>query len=228
MATTPPYGSFQFLALRATKATAVGAPVPGANQGYYTKGVVDAKLSPDIETGEEDTLKRGDGAICATSKTDDITKRAKLDLNLCALDAALISFLTGSLVINDSGVAAGFEILGPDDDTPNPCILEGWTKAWDNSVQASPAVLGSLPAYWHFVFPAYKGNVGDLSLDSKHNAIPITGTSDASAHATINGPYDDWPAYVATYGGITRPYGVFLDTALPSSEGFLTVSGAAS
>lgn len=228
MSATPPYSTFQFLALRVTQATAAGHPVPGANQGYFTKAVVDAGVDLDIQSGAEDTLLRGDGLICATSKDDDVIKRAKLDLNLCNLDAALISMITGALLYNDSGTPAGYQVLGPNDAAPAPVILEGWSKAWDGSVQAAPSVLGSVSTYWHWVFPLYRAQLSKVALNSKHNAIPVSGVSDVNAFATVNGPYDDWPAYISAAGGVTRPYGVFLDSALPAVEGYLTVTGAAS
>lgn len=226
----PPYGAFQALALRATVIDAAGHPVPGSKKGYLLHAVVDVGIEPDIQAGAEDTLLRGDGQVCATSKDDDVIKRAKVDLNICALDSAFIGMATGAPVINDSGVAAGFEILGPNDSSPAGVILEAWSKAWDNSVQAAPDILGNAAAYWHFVFPRFRGQIGKVTLDGKHNAVPVSGVSEVNEFATINGPYDDWPAYVATAGGITRPYGVFLDDNIPdeSTDGYLTVTAVAS
>lgn len=229
MSSAPPYETFQAMCLRATKIDPAGHPVLGASNGYQLHAVVDVGVDLDIEAGAEDTLKRGDGQICATSLEDDIIKRAKLDLNLCALDAAFISLVTGAILYADAGVPVGYEVLGPDDTPPNGTILEAWSKAWDNSVQAAPTILGAV-AYWHWVFPAFKGTMGKVVLDTKHNAVPVSGTSGMNANATVNGPYDDWPSYIATAGGVTRPYGVFLDTHLPdeANDGVLAVTALAS
>lgn len=230
MATTPPYGSFQALALRATVCDEAGHPVLGARKGYFTKGVVDILAGVVLEKGDRDTLKRGDGHVCQTSKEDDVVVAGKVELNLCSLDAAMIGFLTGANVFSASNIALGYEVLGPEDTPMVGVILEAWTKAWDNSVQATPSgtTLGDNVAYFHWVWPKFKGAVDDQKLDQKHNAVPIVGESVKNSHTTANGPYDDWPTYVAQQGGVTRPYGVFLDTALPSTEGYLTVTALAS
>lgn len=228
MGATPPYGTFQAVYYRLAKITSAGAPVPGANNGYAGRALISATVDPDIQAGTEDTLKRGDGEICATSKEDDIVKRVKVELNLCNLDAAAISMLTGAVLYSSGGVPMGYQILGPDDSTPAGVILELWSKAWDVSVQATPSALSSAAAYWHWVFPRTKGQLAKQTLDSKHNVVPFAGTSDTNDHATQNGPYDDWPAYVSTGGGVTEPYGVFLDVAPAFTEGYLTVTSAAS
>lgn len=230
MSAAPPYEAFQALCLRATKIDAAGHPVPGANNGYLLHAVVDVGVEPDIEDGAEDTLKRGDGAICATSKEDDVIKRANVDLNICSLDAAFISLVTGAVLFSDAGVPMGFEVLGPDDAAPAGVILEAWSKAWDNSVQAAPDALSNAAAYFHWVFPRYRAQIGKVTLDTKHNAVPVSGVSESNSFATINGPYDDFPAYIVAAGGVTRPYGVFLDDTIPDEDddGFLTVTALAS
>lgn len=228
MGAAPPYGTFQVAAQRVALLTSSGAPDAGAKNGYYTKGVVDVGVDLDVQTGAEDTLIRGDGEVCATSRDRDIIKRSKLDVNLCALDAALIALSTGALLISDGLVPMGYQVLGPDDGAPPPVCYEVWSLAWDNSVQATPTVLSDEVAYWHWVFPAWKGNVGKNTLNAKHNAVPLTGLSSVNPNITANGPFDDWPAWVADVGGITRPYGVFLDSLPTSDEGYVAVTSAAS
>lgn len=228
MAGTPPYSPFQIVAYRLTQADAVGHPVPGANKGYFAKQVVTVQIGVDVEEGAEETLKRGDGAICATSKEDDIIKRATLSKELCVLDAAAISFLTGALIYADAGVPLGYEVLGPSDDPPDGVIWEGWSKAWDNNKQAAADALDNEATYFHWVLPLLKAQIGNITADTKHNTIPITGNCSGNDFATINGPYDDWPDYVAARGGVTRPYGVFLDTLPDEDEGYLTVTALAS
>jgi hypothetical protein len=228
MAGTPPYAPFQVNAYRLTQADAVGHPVPGTKKGYFSKQVVTVQIGVDKETGDEQTLKRGDGEICATSKDRDIIKRATLSMELCVLDAAAIAFLTGSILYADAGVPLGYQVLGPSDDAPDGVIWEGWSKAWDNNKQAAADAVDNEATYFHVVLPLLTASLGNLTLDTKHNAIPITGECAGSDFATINGPYDDWPDYVAAAGGVTRPYGVFLDTLPTQDEGYLNVTALAS
>lgn len=224
MSGTPPYGEFQAIAIRVAKLDATGKQVAGAKNGYYTKAVIDVSPDLDIQTGAKDTLTRGDGQVCATSQDNDIILRSKCDLNLCNLDAALIHLATGAQLFEDAGVAAGFQVLGTDDDAPNGVCLELWAKAWDNDVQATATVLSSANTYWHSVWPNYKGQLAKRTVNAKHNAVPITGSSASNSNITANGPYDDWPLYIAQAGGITKPYGVFLDTLPDLTEGYQVIS----
>lgn len=228
MAGTPPYSPFQIVAYRLTKATSVGRPKVGSDNGYFAKTVVTVKIGVDVETGDEDTLKRGDGQICATSKEPDIIKRATLSKELCVLDAAAISFMTGALLYEDGSSPVGYQVLGPSDAAPDPIIWEGWSKAWDNGKQAAADAVDNEATYFHWVLPLLSSQIGDITADTKHNTVPLTGTSPGNDFATINGPYDDWPDYVSAAGGVTRPYGVFLDTLPTSDEGFLDVTALAS
>lgn len=229
MSATPPYETFQFDAIRVTKVTATGAPSLGANKGYFTKSVVKGAASLVKGEGQRSTLRRGDGRVCATSKTETDILAALVKLELCALDAGLISLLTGNLLLTSGGTSMGFEQLGPSDAADNGVILECWTKAWDTSRQAQPTVLTPNLAWFHWVFPWYKPYLEEIVFDNAHNSIPLAGESESNPHTTINGPYDDWPSYVTANGGITRPYGVWLDDDLPvTAEGFLTVSALAS
>lgn len=229
MAAAPPYGPFQFIAVRATLAAANGAPVPGADNGYFAKQVVKATVGLDVEEGERKTLKRGDDSVCRTSKGKTTILGASLAIELCNLDAALIALTTGALLISEGSTPMGYEVLAPDDAAPDGVIFEGWSKAWDSDRQATPTVLGNDVGYFHFVFPFWEPQLGEIVLDTEHNSIPVSGNSSKNENITINGPYDDWPDWVVDHGGITRPYGVFLDDALPDlDDGPLTVTALAS
>jgi hypothetical protein len=45
----------------------------------------------------------------------------------------------------------------------------------------------------------------------------VKGKSVENAAITANGPFNDWPIWTADNGGVTRCYGYFLDSALPSA-----------
>lgn len=229
MAAAPPYETFQFDAIRATRVTSSGHPKVGANYGYFTKSVVKGSVALVKDEGQRSTKRRGDGRVCATSKTDTDILAAALKLELCALDAALISLLTGNVLMSSAGTPMGYEQLGPADAAYDGVIFECWTKAWDVNRQATPTILSSGLSWFHWVFPWYKSFLDEITFDDAHNSIPLSGESESNPFTTINGPYDDWPAYVTANGGITRPYGVWLDDDLPTvSEGFLTVTALAS
>jgi hypothetical protein len=140
----------------------------------------------------------------------------------------LIALLTGATLFSDAGVPAGFQVLDSGDTAPNGVCLELWAKAWDDDVQATPTVLSSASAYWHYVYPRYTSQLGKQTVNTKHNAIPVSGTSASNANITANGPFDDWPVYVANAGGVVKPFGVFLDTLPSLTEGYQVVTASGS
>lgn len=218
------YGPFQFIAVRATLLDAGGTPQTGADKGYYSREVTEATIGTEVEEGDRDTLLRGDGEICQTSKQRNRNLGATLEQSLCGLDAALIHFATGALLYTDGTDRIGYQILASDDDAPDATCWEGWSKAWNNNRQATDG--SGNPLYLHWVFPHYEAGLGDVALNQKHNAVPITGTSERNDNLPDSGPYDDFPTAVVTGGGVQRPYAVFTDT-LPTgefgTEGFLDV-----
>lgn len=231
MADDPRYSSVQFMGIRVTKVDVAGHPVVGSKNGYFTKAVIDATPQPDLQAATENTQVRGDGAVCSSFKDCDILKRFKLDLTLCHLDAGLLAFLTGATVITDvaTGLAIGFESSGPNTPCPNGVILEAWSKAWNGSAQAAPDFAGNAATYFHFVFPRYTAQLGQMKIDQGILQVPVTGQSNVNAFMTVNGPYDDWPSSVATRGGVSQPMAVFMDTSFPTvAEGYLNVTALAS
>jgi len=227
MGATPPYGTHKFAAQRVTKINAAGNPIVGANNGYFTKQVVEGTIGVDKEDGSRETLRNGMNRVCQTSKADDEILGSTLEVQYCVLDAVIIHFMTGARLMVSGAVPAGYEILGPGDAAPNGVIWEGWTLAWDNDQQAVPTIVGDV-AYHHWVIPRLKAQVDDIDINTEHTPIPVTGAGSSNDEATVNGPYDDWPAWVVANGGITRPYGVFLDDLPTNPEGYLAVTALAS
>lgn len=228
------FGSLQTLAVRVAKLDANGSPDTGTN-GYVTDAIIDGTIGAEIEEGDEFTQKNAQGAICQTFKDCDRFKRANVELNLCHLDAELLEMLVGGSVIRDLagpgvGDAIGYEVPSASGECPNGVCLELWTKAWDGSSQATPTFAGGTTiVYFHFVLPKVKFQIGDLNFENDFMTIPVTGFGDENPRITANGPFDDWPADVASRGGITGALGFFLDTTLPTVTcGAIDVPSAAS
>lgn len=228
------FGSLQVCRLRAARLDANGSPLTGT-YGYVSDALVEATVDLEIEEGDKLTQKNGCGNICQTFRDCDRITGASLELKLCHLDAELISFLTGSTVIRDlsgtgQGDAIGMEFPASDDDCPNGVSLELWTKAWDNTQQATPPFLGGgTIAYFHFVFPRTKFQMGQMKFENDFMEIPVSGFANENSRITANGPFDDWPADIAARGGFTNVGGFFLDDTIPTAScGAISVPSAAS
>lgn len=236
MAEPSRFGSLQAVRIRAAKLDINGSPSPGASSGAVVDGVVMVKMTPELEEGDDFTLKNGQGGICQTYKDYDRIKRVQVELELCSLDAPLISILCGGTNIVDLagpgvGNSIGYELSNYDDTPSYGACLELWTKAWDGSVAATPPFAGgTTQVYWHFVMPRVRLQVTDLTAENEFMRIPLKGYGDDNPRVTSNGPWDDWPADIVSRGGITNALGWFMDSTIPavSTGDFSTVSGAAS
>ena len=229
------FGSLQTVAIRVAKLDANGSPLTGAGNGYVTDAMIEATIGADIEEGDEFTVKNAAGSICQSFKDCDRFKRATVEMTLCHLDAELLTMLVGGSIIRDlagtgSGDALGWETAGADDACVNGVALELWTKAWDGSSQATPPFGGgSTIAYFHFVLPKVKFQLGDLNFENDFMSIPVTGFGDENPRITSNGPFDDWVSDIVARGGITGALGFFLDTTKPTVAcGAIAVPSAAS
>lgn len=229
------FGSLQVCRLRVAKLDANGSPSTGAATGYVSNALVQATVDLEIEEGDQFTLKNGCGEICQTFRDCDRLIGASIEMDLCHLDAELIAFMTGSSIIRDlggtgDGDTIGMELASSDDACPNGVSLELWTKAWDSNVQATPPFLGgSTLAYFHFVFPRTKWQVGQLTFENDFMRVPVRGFAEENPRITANGPFDDWPADIAARGGITNIGGFFLDSTIPTAScGAIEVPSAAS
>lgn len=227
------YGSIQVCAMRVTKLNASGGPLVGSGNGLVTAALVDATLSPEIEEGVNIRLKNACGNICQTFRDCDKMVNASITLNLCQLDAQLIQFLIGGSTFLDlagdgAGDIIGYQFPATDDSCPNGVSLELWSKAWNGSQQASPAFLDA-PAYFHWVFPRTKWQIGDLNFENDFMRVQVNGYAEENDSLTANGPYDDWPADIAAAGGFTNIGGWFLDDEIPTAAcEAVTVPGVAS
>lgn len=220
------YGSLQLCRLRAALLLPSGAPDDGANNGYVTTAAISAGISLTLKEGDDLELIDGCGNVCQSFKDCDRIKRATVELDLCILDSELISLLIGGgTLFQQSGDAIGFGLPGIDADCPNGVALELWTKAWDGAVQATPPFLGGTTnAYWKFVFPKVKFQLGDMTLENGFAHFPLTGIAEENPNITANGPFNDWPTGVANAGGVVTSMGFFLEDDLPAAAcGFIAV-----
>lgn len=219
------YSSIEICRLRVAKLTTAGAPDDGASNGYVTDRLIQGDLGLEIEEGLDVSLSNGCGDVCASIKRGDKIKRANLSLELCVLDAELLSLLVGGTLFTDTGDTIGMQFTDIDDATPAPVCVELWTTAWDSDQQATPAALSNAASWFHWVLPKAQFQVTSLPMrGDEFMRVSVEGFSSGNSNITINGPFNDWPAEIANAGGITKPLGFFLDSALPDAEcGFIEV-----
>lgn len=218
MANPTCFASLQACAIRVSKLTTAGAPNAGSTNGYVSDALVSVQASVNLQTGDEFTQKDGCGNIAQYFKDCDHIKSLTFTMNLCQLDAQLISFLTEGTLFTSGGNGIGFEYPAVTADCPSGVCFEVWTKAWDGTQQAVPTFTSPDAAYWHFVFPKTQWVLGNIQLDNSIMVVPVTGQGFENSSITANGPFNDWPAAVAGQGGVTAVGGAFLDATLPTAS----------
>lgn len=223
------YTSLQLCAARTSRLTLAGAPLTGAGNGYTTDAAIKLDVAVELSTGDDFEQKNGCGAICAAFKQPDRIKRLNLSLDLCQLDSELIAQLTDGDTFSTGGDVVGYQYPAVQGDDPTPVCFEGWSKAWDGSNQAVPGATSPDVAYFHWVFPFTTWTLGTVTVENALMVVPVTGQASENENITQNGPFDDWPSYISTAGGITRVGGWFLDSDIPTATcGAIAVTSAAS
>lgn len=170
--------SINGVAIRATRTDASGVPQGAgvANSRVTTAGFITATFAPNIETGEETTVKRADGQLCVARKLGDQLKWLDVTLELCGVPYPILS-----LTIGVTGLTSGADIIGgvlPSQAAAAdvlPVQVEYWSLNADT---------GSTFPYIHWAQPLVKNWQlnGDLTLSTDALNFTIQG----QAYETAN------------------------------------------
>lgn len=174
-------------AMRVTRLNAAGESDIGASNMYVTDALITMNLAPQIEEGEEITMKNGCGKIVVGYKAASSLKRLGVELNLATPDPELHELLTGGKVLSYSGrTGFGFPALG-ELFSENGISLELWTHRVDESGDTDP----DLP-FARWVFPRVKLGIGNREFGNKALENPLSGFAIENANWGT-GPVADWP-----------------------------------
>jgi hypothetical protein len=184
MATCP--SIIDFCRMRVTALDEVGNVQSGADNSYVTDKTITMQITPDIEAGEERTLKGCGGCIIATSKQQDRLKRWNLEVSLGALEPGLFALMTGTEVISDGGEAIGMKGVSQLACDFEPQLVA--VEAWANTI-VEDAPDPDYP-FAYFVWPAAKFNFGQNSIGQDFWQPTLAGQSQSNS-LWGTGPYDD-------------------------------------
>lgn len=210
--------------LRVTQLHDDGTLDPGTANQAVSDAIISIGTTPNIEAGQEITLRNGCNDLVVEAVGDDEIKRYDLALSLSQLDVELLYLMVGGTLLTKGGVTVGYAArkLG---DSQQKVAVEAWSKAWTKSAQAlSPAGTGSGVLYWHHVWPKVDWTPGAYTIENGALVVPLTGKA-VENPAMGTGPAADWPAT------ITAAQAVFLDDNLPAATCGLqsfSVAGSAS
>jgi hypothetical protein len=102
--------------------------LPAANEACATavsKGFISVSYSPNVEDGDEITVKNANGEICIADQADSSFKRWDLEIEFCGVDPELLSMMATLTLENDGADAVGFRV--PEGTAAEQFALELWT-----------------------------------------------------------------------------------------------------
>ncbi len=183
------FSSRNLAAIRASRINADGTRICPNEDGsaFQTEGPISFTVEPVVDAGTTDTQRDGDGNICNTDTTPDITTGIRGNLVLCAPDPQLIEILTGSRLLVTGGITGyGFEVPDPTN-TPPSVEFHWWTRAWSAGSQAASPYM-----YWHGAAFQTQWRLDTMNFEEGASTVPLLFTGESNTNIVI-GSFDDLP-----------------------------------
>lgn len=184
---------------RLTRLDNCGRPMLGTCSTVVTNGVVEIKITPEIEAGDEIKVKTFDGQLCISDKACDQVKWWNTELTMCGVDPDLLSIVNPSFApVKDSGN----NTIGFMDNTHLACdvgfALEVWMQAQGTvNPCTQPPSTGITGQWWYYCLPWVIGGApGDIDLKNDSVNFVYKGRTKVSSAWGV-GPY---PVLITTAG----------------------------
>lgn len=201
---------------RIAQLTAAGAPRAG-NFGYITDQQQKVTIGLTIESGTKFTQKNGCGALSAAITEADKISGATISMDVAKWERQLLNLMCGGTLFSSGANPGGWQVPKIADATPNPVCIELWSKAIDGSAAAVTAISTPNAAYHVFVLPFVTCTFQPFTLANGFTTFTINGVGAENTAETADGPWNDWPSWVAGKGGITSVIGEFETATLPTA-----------
>lgn len=174
---------------RFTLLDACGDPITGDCSTLVTEGFVRVRFAPEIEQGEEFSLRNAWGDYCVLDNDDDRYKWLNVTVDLCGVDPAVVSLLGGATpLVDDDDTIIGFAAGGSVN--TNPFAIEVW------AAQAGQGcAVGGNPEWVYYVAPFVRnGRIdGEIVVERGVATLSLVGKGYHASSAWGDGPYGDDP-----------------------------------
>lgn len=181
--------------LRATRVDRCGMPLAGERSSLVTSGFVSVRYTPNMEEGEDLTLKNADGRNCVVDRTAPELKWMDIEGVLCEVDVELLAMMTGMPQVLDYAERPNGFRFTKDVNVDEGFALEVWsgTAGDDCEVPEDDSILestGSTLSYGYWLAPAVvEATLGEIEIAASVATFTITGRA-VSAPRWGRGPYD--------------------------------------
>lgn len=212
------------IALRVTELDSCGVPTTEAtaNTRFAGKGFVSLAMSPNIEDGDEITIKDASGDICISDIDCDRVRGYDVTLSLCGIPLTLLELILGMDLIVDGPDTIGAVV--PDLNTNTACnssvALEVWSRNADDD-----ACSGSNPCpYVQFLLPKVSkwSLTNDVTFENASAvSFELSGFAENNAAITTDVGYSTespWTAGEITQFQAGGPFGFKCTDTLPTLD----------
>lgn len=192
--------------MRATRVSAVGAPIVGDESQAVSKGFISVAYTSNIETGTDVTLENARGETCISERGLPSFTGVGIEITFCEVDPSVFSLVTGQDVILDpeTGDAIGFVMEEGVDLTANAFALELWMGT---STNATPHA-NSEGFYGYVLTPFLAGGVvGDFTIENGAITFTVTGLNSKKNSQWGAGPYDVQLGATGARARLSKPVG---------------------
>jgi hypothetical protein len=173
--------------MRVTKVNALGRPVYGANSFVTTSGFVSVQFSPEIEDGEETTVKTASGEICVSEKACDELKWITVQIEFCQVDPCLFTLINETWTELRDCVG---EVIGWAESHKFSCDSGFALELWTDVTGYTPTTPGAQGAWGFLLLPfIVGGTLGEQTVENGAISFTITGRTKKGSNWGV-GPYD--------------------------------------
>lgn len=181
------YAAVRGRVARFTRVDNCGCPTPGPCNSFIIEDIVTVTISPEVEEGEEITVRNMAGNLCISDKPCDTVKWFNVEITMCKKIPALFAMVGGYQVAYDRlGQVVGFGVTS-NIDCSGGFALELWG---DTPGQA--CVPGATGGQWDYlVLPWVSAATlsGDIEIGNSAQQPVLSGRT-KTGHCWGSGPYN--------------------------------------
>ena len=197
------------VAVRITRLAADGSRDCSETDGTaYTLCPISIANSEDIDSGETQVKRCGDGSTFATYTTDDTLTGIELTLTISPYDLELIEICTGATPLLDGGDIIGMS--GGQEFYDIPTEVHAWQESYVGAAQSASPL-----NYWHHAFPAVTWRRQVQSLEEGFTDVVMIGKVVGNLNLG-NGSFLDIP--VEAFENSEELHAFWRDSDLPDAD----------
>lgn len=173
--------------MRVTKVNSLGRPVYGANSFVVTGGFVSVQFTPQVQEGEEITVRTADGSLCVSERGCDELQWIQVQIEFCQVDPCLFTLINETWTELRDCVG---EVIGWAESYKFSCDSGFALELWTDVTGYTPTTPGAQGAWGYMLLPfIVGGTLGEQTVENGAVSFTITGRTKKGSGWGM-GPYN--------------------------------------